>query len=55
MGLGENPHPVNRRVRHPAIYTTLLNGYIFSLDVSAPTPEKIAQVVTRAVKLSGRS
>ena len=33
-----------------AIYTAFLNGYILSLDVSAATPEKIAQVVTRAVK-----
>jgi hypothetical protein len=33
-----------------AIYTTFLNGYILSLDVSAATPEKIAQVMTRAVK-----
>jgi hypothetical protein len=33
-----------------AIYTTFLNGYIVSTDVSAATPEKIAQVVTRAVK-----
>jgi hypothetical protein len=33
-----------------AIYTTFLNDYILSLDVSAATPEKIAQVVTRAVK-----
>ena len=33
-----------------AIYTTFLNGYIVSLDVSAATPEKIAQLVTIAVK-----
>lgn len=33
-----------------AFYTTFLNGYILSLDVSAATPEKIAQLVTRAGK-----
>jgi hypothetical protein len=33
-----------------AIYITFLNGYILSLDVSAAKPEKIAQVVARAVK-----
>ena len=38
------------RSHYRAIYTTFLNGYILSLDVSASTPEKIAQVVTRAVK-----
>ena len=32
------------------IYTTFLNGYIPSLDVSAATPEKIAQLVDRTVK-----
>jgi hypothetical protein len=37
-----------------AIYTTFLNGYILSLDVSAATPEKIAQVVTRAVKFESK-
>ena len=35
------------RIYYRAIYTTFLNGYIFPLDVSVPTPEKIAQVVTR--------
>ena len=38
-----------------AIYTTFLNGYILSLDVSAATPEKIAQTVTRAVKFETKS
>lgn len=33
-----------------ANYTTFLNGYIVSLDVSAATPGKIAQLVTIAVK-----
>jgi len=33
-----------------AIYTTFLNGYILSLDVSAAMPEKIAQIVTRTVR-----
>jgi hypothetical protein len=42
-------------MHYRAIYTTFLNGYIFSLDVSAPNPEKIALVVKRAVKLSGGS
>lgn len=37
-----------------AIYTTFLNGYILSLDVSAATREKIAQVVTRAVKFKAK-
>ena len=32
------------------IYTTFLNGYILSLDVSAATPEKIAELVARTVK-----
>jgi len=41
--------------RYRAIYTTFLNGYILSLDVSAATPEKIAQVVTRAVKFETKS
>jgi len=36
------------------IYTTFLNGYILSLDVSAATPEKIAQLVTAAVKFKAR-
>jgi len=37
-----------------AIYTTFLKGYILSLDVSAATPEKIARVVTRAVKFESK-
>jgi hypothetical protein len=37
-----------------AIYTTFLNGYILSLDVSAATPEKIAQVVSRAVRFKSK-
>jgi len=43
------------RIHYRAIYTTFLNGYIFSLDVSALTPEKIAQVVTKTVKLNAGS
>jgi hypothetical protein len=38
-----------------AFYTTFLNGHILSLDVSAATPEKIAQVVTRAVKFESKN
>ena len=37
-----------------AIYTTFLNGYILSLDVSGAAPEKIAQVVSRAVKFEAK-
>ena len=37
-----------------AIYTTFLNGYILSLDVSAATPEKIAQLVSTAVKFESK-
>jgi hypothetical protein len=32
------------------IYSTILNGYILSIDVSAPTPERIEELVGRAVK-----
>jgi len=33
-----------------AIYTAFRNGYILSLDVSAATPDKITQLVSKTVK-----
>lgn len=36
--------------RYRGIYTTFLRGYILSLDVSATTPEKVDQLVTKAVR-----
>jgi hypothetical protein len=33
-----------------AIYTTFRNGYILSLDVSAATPEKITELVSKSLK-----
>ena len=35
---------------YQGIYTTFLKGYILSLDVSAATPEKVDQLVTKAVR-----
>jgi len=42
-------------VHYRAIYTTLLKGYILSLDVSAATPEKIEQLVAKAVQFKSKS
>jgi hypothetical protein len=38
---------INNRtqIHYRAIYTTLLKGYIFSLDVSAATPEKVSEAL----------
>jgi hypothetical protein len=41
-------------VYYRGVYTTFLNGYILSLDVSAATPGKIAQLVTKAIKFKTR-
>jgi hypothetical protein len=43
------------RVHFRAIYTTFLKGYILSLDVSAATPEKIEQLVAKAVQFKSKS
>jgi hypothetical protein len=42
-------------VHYRAIYTTFLKGYILSLDVSAATPEKIEQLVAKAVQFKSKS
>jgi hypothetical protein len=36
------------------IYSTFLDGYILSIDVSAATPEKIAELVQREVKFEAK-
>jgi hypothetical protein len=36
---------------YTGIYSTFLNGYIFSIQASAGTPEKVEALVSRAVKL----
>lgn len=41
--------------RHLYDYTTFLKGYILSLDVSAETPEKIEQLVAKAVQFKFKS
>jgi hypothetical protein len=38
-----------------AIYSTFLNGYILSLDVSAASPEQITQLVSKTVKLTSQA
>jgi hypothetical protein len=42
-------------IRYRSIYTTFLKGYILSLDVSAATPEKIEQLVAKAVQIRPKS
>jgi hypothetical protein len=38
------------RIHYQGMYTTFLNGYIFSLQVEAPTPERLNQIVLSMVK-----
>lgn len=38
------------RTHYQAVYTTFLNGYILSLQVEAPTPERLNQIVLSMVK-----
>jgi hypothetical protein len=42
-GQGQHTH-------YRGIYTTFLNGYILSLDVTAASPERLQQVVLGMVK-----
>jgi hypothetical protein len=37
------------RVHYRGMYTTFLNGYILSLDVSAASPERMKQIILSAV------
>jgi uridylate kinase len=39
------------QTHYQGIYTTFLNGYILSIQVEAPTPERLQQIVLSMVKI----